>query len=326
MIRLDKVKIISNLDYVKDFNDELFEKTIKNQSIEKYTFFQKIPYSLFIGLDFLANEFILEFTAKILKDDYPRLINSDTIKQCFEEILAIGVCDFDIEAVMTNHYVCKVDVCCDFECKDTSELSTYIKSNIRNYNRYTAKKLYNGNFIVERNVTTKGRKRRLTLYDKGKELMLAVNKPFRAVLQDETAVIDYFAGKARFEMNLNSMEQIREAFGIQDTTLPAVLTANYNPIVNFLDEILEDESIVGEQTSKKDYINALILADCGFDLERVEAKMRGFYSQGTRMRQIMKPFRELLIRMGKASDWITKHHLLEILLDITIIVWLSVLF
>lgn len=326
MIKLDKVKIITNLDYVTYFNEEIFEKTIKNKRVEKYTFYQKTPYSLFIGLDILANELILEFTGKILKDDYPKLINKDTIQQCFEEILKMGICSFDIDAVMANHYVCKVDVCCDFECKDISEVSTYIKSNIRSYTRYTAKKLYNGNFIVERNVTTKGRKRRLTLYDKGKELMQSANRAFRATLVDEGAVMDYFSGKARFEMNLNSMEQIREAFGIAGTTLQEILGGDCNPIVDFLNEVLEEESVASQQASKKEYVNALILADCGFDLERVEAKMRGFYAPGTKMRQVMKPFRVLLSQMGKTSDWIAKHHLLELLRDVTIIVWLGALF
>lgn len=326
MIKLDKVKIITKLDYVTYFNEEKFEKTIKNKRVEKYTFYQKTPYSLFIGLDILANEFIVEFTGKILKDDYPKLITQDTIGQCFEEILKMRVCNFDVEAVMANHYVCKVDVCCDFECKDVAEVSTYIKSNIRSYTRYTAKKLYNGNFIVERNVTTKGRKRRLTLYDKSKELMQSANRAFRATLADEGAMIDYFTDKARFEMNLNSMEQIREAFGVDDTTLQVILGSECNPIVGFLDEVLEDDSVATRHNARRDYINELILADCGYSLERVEATMRKFYAPGTKMRQVMQPFRELLIQISKASDWITKHNLLEHLRDVTIIVWISALF
>ena len=322
MIKLDKVKIITKLDYVTYFNEEIFEKTIKNKRVEKYTFYQKTPYSLFIGLDILANELILEFTGKILKDDYPKLINKDTIQQCFEEILKMGVCSFDVEAVMANHYVCKVDVCCDFECKDITEVSTYIKSNIRSYNRYTAKRLFNGNFIVERNVTTKGRKRRLTLYDKSKELIQSANRAFRASLKDEGAVMDYFAGKARFEMNLNSMEQIREAFGVEDTTLQTILDSECNPIVRFLDEVLEDDSVATRHNARRDYINELILADCGYNLERVEATMRKFYAPGTKMRQVMQPFRELLPRIHASSiiKQLTKPNLFQYLTEFIFVI------
>ena len=322
MIKLDKVKIITKLDYVTYFNEEIFEKTIKNKRVEKYTFYQKTPYSLFIGLDILANELILEFTGKILKDDYPKLINKDTIQQCFEEILKMGVCSFDVEAVMANHYVCKVDVCCDFECKDITEVSTYIKSNIRSYTRYTAKKLYNGNFIVERNVTTKGRKRRLTLYDKSKELMQSANRAFRATLADEGAMIDYFTDKARFEMNLNSMEQIREAFGVEDTTLQTILDSECNPIVGFLDEVLEDDSVATRHNARRDYINELILADCGYNLERVEATMRKFYAPGTKMRQVMQPFRELLprIRTSAIIKELTKPNLFQLLMEFIFVI------
>lgn len=322
MIKLDKVKIITKLDYVTYFNEEIFEKTIKNKRVEKYTFYQKTPYSLFIGLDILANELILEFTGKILKDDYPKLINKDTIQQCFEEILKMGVCSFDVEAVMANHYVCKVDVCCDFDCKDIAEVSTFIKSNIRSYNRYTAKRLFNGNFIVERNVTTKGRKRRLTLYDKGKELMQSANRAFRATLADEGAMIDYFTNKARFEMNLNSMEQIREAFGVEDTTLQTILDSECNPIVGFLDEVLEDDSVATRHNARRDYINELILADCGYNLERVEATMRKFYAPGTKMRQVMQPFRELLPRIHASSiiKQLTKPNLFQLLMEFIFVI------
>lgn len=322
MIKLDKVKIITKLDYVTYFNEEIFEKTIKNKRVEKYTFYQKTPYSLFIGLDILANELILEFTGKILKDNYPQLINKDTIQQCFEEILKMGVCSFDVEAVMANHYVCKVDVCCDFDCKDIAEVSTFIKSNIRNYTRYTAKKLYNGNFIVGRNVTTKGRKRRLTLYDKSKELMQSANRAFRASLKDEGAVMDYFTDKARFEMNLNSMEQIREAFGVEDTTLQTILDSECNPIVGFLDEVLEDDSVATRHNARRDYINELILADCGYNLERVEATMRKFYAPGTKMRQVMQPFRELLPRIHASSiiKQLTKPNLFQLLMEFIFVI------
>ena len=321
MIKLDKVKIITNLDYVTYFNEEKFEKTIKNKRVEKYTFYQKTPYSLFIGLDILANELILEFTGKILKDDYPKLINKDTIQQCFEEILKMGVCSFDVEAVMANHYVCKVDVCCDFECKDITEVSTFIKSNIRSYNRYTAKRLFNGNFIVERNVTTKGRKRRLTLYDKSKELMQSANRAFRASLKDEGAVMEHFTDKVRFEMNLNSLEQIREAFGVEDTTLQTILGSERNPIVGFLDEVLED-SVATRHSARRDYINELILADCGYNLERVEATMRKFYAPGTKMRQVMQPFRELLPRIHASSiiKQLTKPNLFQLLMEFIFVV------
>ena len=322
MIKLDKVKIITKLDYVTYFNEEIFEKTIKNKRVEKYTSYQKTPYSLFIGLDILANELILEFTGKILKDDYPKLITQDTVGQCFEEILKMGVCSFDVEAVMANHYVCKVDVCCDFECNDITEVSTFIKSNIRSYTRYTAKKLYNGNFIVERNVTTKGRKRRLTLYDKSKELMQSANRAFRATLADEGAMIDYFTNKARFEMNLNSMEQMREAFGVEDTTLQTILDSECNPIVRFLDEVLEDDSMAARHNARRDYINELILADCGYNLERVEATMRKFYAPGTKMRQVMQPFRELLPRIHASSiiKQLTKPNLFQLLMEFIFVI------
>jgi hypothetical protein len=152
--------------------------------------------------------------------------------------------------------------------------------------------------------------------------MQSANRAFRATLAKEGAMIDYFTDKARFEMNLNSMEQIREAFGVEDTTLQTILDSECNPIVRFLDEVLEDDSVATRHNARRDYINELILADCGYNLERVEATMRKFYAPGTKMRQVMQPFRELLPRIHASSiiKQLTKPNLFQLLMEFIFVI------
>ena len=62
--------------------------------------------------------------------------------------------------------------------------------------------------------------KRLTIYDKGKEMKHSANLKFAQEYEMEND----FEGVCRFEMNLNTKEQIRNALGISDTGLQDVLT------------------------------------------------------------------------------------------------------
>lgn len=51
-------------------------------------------------------------------------------------------------------------------------------------------------------------------------------------------------------------------------------------------------------TDKKSYVTMLVLKDCGYDLEKVEAKMREFYrSKGTSISKVMEPYRKMKEQM-----------------------------
>lgn len=42
----------------------------------------------------------------------------------------------------------------------------------------------------------------------------------------------------------------------------------------------------------KSYQRYLVLKDCGFDLAQVEAKVRSLYKRGTKISEVMKPYRD----------------------------------
>lgn len=52
-------------------------------------------------------------------------------------------------------------------------------------------------------------------------------------------------------------------------------------------------------TDKKSYMTMLVLKDCDFDLEKVEAKMRAFHrSNGTVISKVMEPYRAMMEQIG----------------------------
>ena len=120
-----------------------------------------------------------------------------------------------------------------------------------------------------------------------------------------------FEGVCRFELNLNSQTQIENSLNIARTTLQEVLSSESSPIQSFVDEILAD-SDARPYADKKSYVSYLILKDCEYDIEKVEARMRGFHpSRGVNIGKVMQPYRDMLIHMKNFSDRNMKQELLE---------------
>ena len=308
MLTFDKLKIVTNIDYIQIDDIDRFQQTIKNNTLTELKFNITSPYLLYIEIDYLEKELVIEFSGKILGSDYKKLISTETIRQCFENINSLGVCSLDVEAILADAIVVKCDVTQDVYCADIPSVTNYIRSNISNYQSYAAKLLRNGNFVVDKNVTTRQAKKRLTIYDKGKEMNKMENRRF---LEKYDVSAEDFRDVCRFEMNLNSIAQIKSSLGITDTRLMSVLTSTKNPILDFLDGVVADTDSVIPLTNKQSYITALVLQDCNNDLAVVEEKMRQLYSKGTNLSKVMKPYRDALAKKNESK--FTKADLLQML-------------
>ena len=308
MLTFDKLKIVTNIDYIQIDDIDRFQQTIKNNTLTELKYNITSPYLLYIEIDYLEKELVIEFSGKILGSDYKKLISTETIRQCFENINFLGVCTLDVAAILEDAIVVKCDVTQDVHCEDTSSITNYIRSNISNYHSYTPKLRRNGNFVVEKNVTTRQSKKRLTIYNKNKEMNRIDNRKF----MNEYNIPDTeFDNVCRFEINLNSIAQIKSSLGITDTRLMSVLTSTKNPIIDFLDDIVADTDSVIPLTDKQSYLTELVLRDCHNDIAEVEAKMRQLYSKGTNLSKVMKPYKVALTKKNESK--FTKTDLLQML-------------
>ena len=294
MITFDKLKLVADISAIRDYDETRFEIIEKNGVVAAMKFYQETPFLLRLKLDFECGEAVIEFSGKILGEDYPKLISRETIRQCFENINTLGICSFDPEILM-NAEVVKCDVTRDVPTADIPGVTDYIRNHICSYLRFQCRKLRNGNLVIDKNVTSKKTKKRMTIYDKGKEMLRSQNQDFA----EEHGLEDAFNGMYRFELNLNSKEQIRKSLRIADTKLMTVLSADANPILEFLDEVVQPGAEAVKMTDKKSYVTMLVLQDCDYDLEKVEAKMREFYrSKGTSISKVMEPYRKMMEQMG----------------------------
>ena len=293
MITFDKLKIVADIHAINVCDETRFEFIEKDGVLSALKYYQEHPFLLMIKVDYECGEVVIEFCGKILGNDYPKLISKDTIKQCFQAIEALGFVEVDFAAMMEAEVV-KCDVTKDIPVEDVTQVTDYIRSHIKNYQKFLCRKLKNGNVVVEKNVVSRKIKKRMTIYDKGKEMCRSAYRPF----VQKYGLEDAFSGMCRFELNLDSKEQIRKSLRIEDTKLMTVLSADADPINDFLDEVVEPQDAV-TMTDKKSYVTMLVLRDCDFDLEKVEAKMRAFHrSKGTVISKVMEPYKAMMEQIG----------------------------
>jgi hypothetical protein len=292
VIKLDKLKIVTNENHIIDIDPNIFTTTIKNGQIVEYRYEQQYPYLLYIEKDLIEHELVIEFTGKILQEQYPLLINKHTIRQCLDNINILGICHIDVSNIITAAHVVKADITQDICCGDYEQLIGSLRTSIKNYNKYLSR-VVNGTFVIEKNVVTRSCKLRMTIYNKADEMRLKTNQDYLFLLPNTEEVVEYFADKVRFELNLNSKEQIRKQLNLNNTMLYDVLHSDINPIVNFMDKVFEDEP-APQGFRLRDLERLALLEKVGMDMNKLEMIVRQHSSPKSHISQLMLPYRNLL--------------------------------
>ena len=297
------MKIITSIENIKDINNNVFIANIKNDEILYYKYQQEKPYYLKIMADYTKHELSLEFTGKILLDDYSDLINKNNIEKCLLQINRMGICLLNIGAILQDAYVVKCDITKDIISNEMEEIVSQIRQNIINYKKWVIKG-YGGGIAIENIAKTPRYKKRLLIYDKAKELLKADNNHFINSLSDKDKLLSYFQNKIRFELNINTMVQIRNLLNIPTNNLQTVLMANTNPILAVIDEALKYDvpAATNKIRSLKDYEHELLLKECNYDMVAVEAKVRSLSSKNTSIKRVMQPYRDLYKQIMKVSS------------------------
>lgn len=294
----DKLKLSGNLDQIRiiDSSKLLFKALGEKGNPISATYERKAPSTLKLRLDYIHHEYVMEFTGKILGNDYPRLICRDTIEKCLDTIKRLKIVDFDTQSIIHQSDVLKCDVTKDVSISDFSEIISYLKMHLSNHDRWEIAKYHNG-VVLKNKASTERHKRRIVIYDKSQELQMADNRDFLLSLSDKESVIAYFRDKVRFERNLNTKAEIREALNISDTCLKHVLGSEATPLVELLYKAVPPPRETSVITCLKDIETQAVLEKYDYDLAKVEAVFRGHKSPNTRISKIMKRYRECLSRI-----------------------------
>lgn len=297
MITFDKLKIVTNIKDITGIDTTVFVTQTKDGEILYYKYRQESPFCLMIQKDLNKQELVIEFTGKILKEDYPQLINRNNIGKCLETINGMGICRIDTKAILAHGEVCKCDVTKDVSSTQMQEIITQMKQNLSNYDKWTCAKYQGNGLVIYNTVKTDRYKKRLSIYDKQKELNKACNREFLKTITNKKELLDYFQDKIRFELNIDTKAQIRLLLGVKDNLLQTVLSSNANPILTVFDEAIRQNEVTVYHSNLKEYMMTLLIKDCHNDLEEVEAKVRALIPKTVSIKQKMQPFRDLYTKM-----------------------------
>ena len=303
MLQFDRMKLICPLDVVENISERDFQTIVRDGLLTSYKYHQDTPFYLLIRKDFIHSESVIEFTGKILLDRYPELINRDNIRYCIEQINRLGICEIDTERLIQTAKVAKCDVTKDVTSIEIKEIISQTKQDLSNYDKWEVEKYPNG-ICLRNKVTTDRYKKRVCIYDKGKELKQQTNSSFLQSLQRPQTLLDYFQDKVRFELNIGTMVQVKRLLKIDDNSLIEVLNSTANPILSVIDEALKKQTDSRQRTDFKDYVNSLILADNHNDLAELEAKIRALTPKGTVIKRKMQPYRDYFNRQTATSHQI----------------------
>lgn len=290
MVTLDRIKILTDKKHIKSMDSDVTTKILRSNIGTAIRYSQKMPFNIYMNYSLQDNRCVIELSSKVLLDRYPELININNIQQCFENINRIGFCEMEVDGIIHNSELLTCDV--------TSDISGIVqpdrlamKSCLVNHNKFRVQKYGNSGYTINKMVKTRNRQIRIIIYDKGKELRKKNNTEYLGMLTDADSMLTYFDGKFRMEANISTKEQIRQLFQTKSTDLLDVLKSEANPLLTIFDEVFafpeEPEHQNQVMPSPLSFPklrmvkNALLLAACEYDMEKVDLVLNNTLSPHT---------------------------------------------
>ena len=248
MIKCDTIKIKSNYKYLlnKNINFNILFDSKKNNVNGEYYSSQgnnNIPFNLYIATNYSKQTLTIEFSSKILFEDYPKLITAESLPQCLYNLNDLGICIIDIDGVLKTGCITQADITKDVSLELTDDILTALNNNVGNYRRFKWQHYDGKGITFTKDIIGRG-KEEIKFYNKRKELSAtAQNRRFLDLLANREQVENYFSDKTRIEISMNTQPQIRNSLQIDDTYIPTFFTSTTNPVLAQFDRIFSSSTI-----------------------------------------------------------------------------------
>lgn len=238
------------------------------------------------------HEVIIELSAKILQDDYKRLISLDTIEQVANRLTDTGIVSIKVADLIECGNVLKIDYCSNLHVEDVDTFLTAV--NAISTPAFT-KKPYISKSKVQSVIFTgnlKTVKERLTCYNK-----LIESKDIQ------------FTGVLRIERNITDLKTIRSVTGYGNN-LTDCLIVKSNPVLMLFDKIIQQNKISYQFMNKVlskdvDLLTGLkfdmLLNECNNDMQTAIAMLKMHYSKSTAHRYIKQLEQHQLNRLKETN-------------------------
>lgn len=298
----DRLKLSMPSELITILNESVFTITLSGDGLPiRAKYEQTTPFYYSISINYDKKSTDIEFSGKVLLDNYPTLINYTNITNCFENINYYGICYINPQQVLDNAYVKQCDVTCDISSPYTIK-ELYHSINLGASKRWCIRDITSNRFTIESTNTTKRFKSRLIIYDKGEEMCRKPNQNFLSTITNSDYQMAYFKGRVRFELNLNSLDRIKYFFNVSETSLSTILYSTSDPIAVFLSKALAEDNIINQiveytDGTLRELEHLLLLASCDYNLNKAELLIRGMYGTSRSIKRSMEPYVNLLNKL-----------------------------
>lgn len=312
-LKFDTVKIRTKEEYLINRNIQFNKNYNKNGDLTGIYYNSKndksIPFDLYIGVSYRSQSLTLEFSSKVLLDDYPKLITRTTFRECLENINKLGICTIDVDRVVSDCYFSKIHITNDADYILTNDRLSLLNSCVGNYRRFRWEHYEGEGIRYTKDVKSKDCKESIVVYNKEKEIQSSKNKQFLDLLDNPDTVKDYFSGKIRFEMELDSPKKISKFLNISTTHINYIFGSEVNPLLTQFNKVFGEGEIENKYsiTNYEDYSMQAIIEKHNGDLKKIEQEMKDLhvYSSNSRtgLSERMKKIKQLHSEMySKTHD------------------------
>ena len=305
----DRIKIKANckclLEQMSQFNHNY---NAKSGELTREYYSSKgdnrVPFNLYIATSKPRQTLTLEFSSKILGQDYPKLISKYNIRQCLENINNLGICKIDVDEILASGCITSADVAKDIRATITDETLDALSVHVRNYRRYKWDYYDKDGIVFMRDVNSAKCKESIRIYRKEKEITTSKNKDFLATLPNMWEVIKHFVGVTRFEVKLETVDKIRSYLGIKETYISEVLNTKANPILAMYDKVFSDTGNMSEMNciNYDSFAMRAILEIYNGDLKTIEMILKPFFSSRSGLNKRMMKIAQTKDESSKGSE------------------------
>jgi hypothetical protein len=261
MLTFDTIKIAFPKEYLQGVQYNELQQAVDSK--ERLVFYSRkniIPGLIRVRIG--ATEVAIEISAKILKADYPKLISSNTIEAALQFADTALPFTFDVHEVLSVAHVLKAHQTQDLALLQSFAAYASPLGQLFVSRNYDIKQYKNETitFIQIVNALDDKHREYFKIYDKEKEYKRATdaNTAYRETLTklEKESVATYFAGKVRFETELNTKRKLRQYFPDihKNILLRDMLQSASNPLVTQFNEITKHiYMILNNQTKIKSF-------------------------------------------------------------------------
>ena len=247
-------------------------------------------------------EFILQFTSKILKDEFDKLINRDTINQCFINLNSLNLILLHITPKLLDEFeVVMADVTMDKKVTDAffKDFEDYTVVHFKNTKRDSLDlpRYPQSNLIMSNRVKNRKYLQRLTAYNKYEEVKRM--QPIHRLPHDK---VEQFKGVYRLERNLKCKQKVKEALNINSkrVTLRDVLNANAQPFLEVYKKFVQLGAQPLDMKKRTEESIRLICKKYKYDLVKIEYYLRQTYKSYSR--RLLEPYQQVCAEHQKKGS------------------------